>query len=272
MTEVRSVAKGSEAPATKTLEQLWMDYKHRGDMAARDELVRRHLQLVKYIAGRLVMHLPSTVDLDDLLSYGVFGLLDAIDKFDYRRGIKFETYAYARIKGAILDGLRAADWVPQSLRKRGRAIAAAYGRLERRLGRAATDEEVAEELGIGVDELQDVMVRLSRATVLSLDDVIGAEDDDALELKELVADPSSPDPLEHSVLQDARARLAAALERLPERERQIITLYYYEGLTVKEIGEMFNLSASRISQLHARAILRLRAAMAEPGEAEPARR
>ncbi|MFO7246454.1 MAG: FliA/WhiG family RNA polymerase sigma factor [Thermaerobacter sp.] len=254
----------SEAHATRSLEQLWLDYKHRGDLAARDELVQRHLHLVKYIAGRLVMHLPSSVELDDLLSYGVFGLLDAIDKFDYRRGIKFETYAYTRIKGAILDGLRSVDWVPQSLRKRGRAISAAYGALERRLGRPATDAEVAEELGISVEELQDVLTRLSQATVLSLDDVLGAEEDDAMELRDLVPDPHSPDPLEHSVFQDLRQRLAAALDRLPERERQIIALYYYEGLTVKEIGELFNLSASRISQLHARAILRLRAAMAGP--------
>lgn len=266
------MANTSEAYETRSLEQLWLDYKHRGDQAARDELVHRHLQLVKYIASRLVMHLPSSVELDDLLSYGVFGLLDAIDKFDYRRGIKFETYAYTRIKGAILDGLRSVDWVPQSLRKRGRAISAAYGRLERQLGRPATDAEVAEELGLTVGEIQDVLTRLSQATVLSLDDVLGAEDEDAMELRELVADPQSPDPLEHSVFQDARERLAAALERLPERERQIIALYYYEGLTVKEIGDLFNLSASRISQLHARAILRLRAAMADPGIAGRQRR
>lgn len=251
----------TEATAIKSLEQLWMDYKHSGDQAARDALVHRHLQLVKYIAGRMVMHLPTTVELDDLLSYGIFGLLDAIEKFDFRRGIKFETYAYTRIKGAILDGLRAIDWVPQSLRKRGRAITQAFGQVERRLGRPATDGEVAEELGISVQELQDVMTRLSLSNVLSLDDVVGSEDEDALELKDLVADAGSPDPLEQAVFQDARERLAAALAKLPERERQIIALYYYEGLTVKEIGSIFGLSASRISQLHARAVTRLRAAM-----------
>ena len=256
----------SSNAATVSCEQLWLDYKHRRDPAARDALIERHLHLVKYIAGRVVMHLPASVELDDLISYGIFGLLDAIDKFDFRRGIKFETYAYTRIKGAILDGLRSMDWAPQSLRKRAREVAAAYGRVEGRLGRAATDEEVAAELGIEVGELQELMTRLNFVHVLSLDDIVGHDDEDVVELRDLVADPASPDPLSNALLQDAKRRLAAALERLPQRERLIVTLYYYEGLTVKEIGELLGLSASRISQLHGRALARLRGAMQEGGE------
>lgn len=246
------------------VEQLWLDYKHNADPESREKLVQRHLHLVRYIAGRLVIHLPPNVEFDDLLAYGVFGLIDAIDKFDIRRGIKFETYAYTRIRGAILDGLRSLDWAPQSLRKRGREVAAAYGRLEARLGRSATDEEVAEELGISTEELQQTLSRLSHANVLSLEDLIGSEDEDAVQLGELIADPNSPDPFEHVAIRDIRQRLAEALDLLPDREKIIISLYYYEGLTVKEIGELLGLSASRISQLHGRALMRLRGAMMQP--------
>lgn len=243
-----------------------MDYKHHSDTAAREELIRRHLHLVRYIAGRLVIHLPPNVEFDDLLAYGVFGLIDAIDKFDIRRGIKFETYAYTRIKGAILDGLRSLDWAPQSLRKRGREIAKAYGKLEAELGRSATDEEVANELGMSLDELQQVLSRLNHINVLSLEDLIGGDGEDMVQLRDLIADPDSPDPFAHAEIKETRRRLIQALDTLPDREKIIISLYYYEGLTVKEIGELLGLSASRISQLHGRALLRLRGAMMQAAE------
>lgn len=256
------VSIGVQEESTK---KLWLDYKHHADPELRDELIHRHLHLVKYIASRLVMHLPPSVEFDDLLAYGVFGLMDAIDKYDIRRGIKFETYAYTRIKGAILDGLRAMDWAPQSLRKRGREIAAAYGRLESKLGRAATDAEVAEELGLTEEEFQKLLNRLNHTNVLSLEDLVSGEGDDTVYLRDLLADPDSPDPSVHAEWRDLRQRLSAALDRLPDREKIIITLYYYEGLTVKEIGELLGLSASRISQLHGRALMRLRGAMLHSG-------
>ncbi|HLS88953.1 MAG TPA: FliA/WhiG family RNA polymerase sigma factor [Sphingobacteriaceae bacterium] len=249
--------------AGPSLEQLWLNYKHKQDEAARQELISRHLHLVKYIASRMVVHLPPMVELDDLISYGVFGLLDAIEKFDYRRGVKFETYAYTRIKGAVLDGLRAMDWVPQSLRKQAKEVEAAYWQLYHQDGRPPTDEQVAQSLGMSQEEYSELSQRLSSTTVLSLEDVLGSGDDGdgSISLRDLLADPESPDPLAAVQLSEAKDRLAAAIAALPERDQLIISLYYYEGLTVKEIAEILELSASRISQIHTRAIMRLRAHM-----------
>lgn len=253
--------------AEPSLEQLWLDYRHQQSQQARDQLIQRHLHLVKYIAGRLVVHLPAMVELDDLISYGVFGLLDAIEKFDYSRGVKFETYAYTRIRGAILDGLRAMDWVPQSLRKRAKEVETAYWQLYHRDGQAPTDQAVAEALGMAKTEFDELSRRLSTTTVLSLDDIFGTGDDSdgSLSLRDLLADPQSPDPLAAVEVTEAHRRLAAAIAALPERDQLIISLYYYEGLTVKEIAEVLSLSASRISQIHTRAILRLRGSLQHDG-------
>lgn len=259
---------GGPAPAAATpLEQLWRQFKEEGDAAAREALILRYLPLVKFIAGRLVMHLPPMVELDDLISYGVFGLIDALEKFDPRRGIRFETYAYARIKGAILDGLRAVDWVPQSLRRRAREVEAAYAAVQGRLGRSASDREVAEALGITEGELQELLRHLNAVAILSLDDVIASDEDGegALHLRDVIADDTLPSPLDAAELADARERLAAAIAQLPERERLILSLYYYEGLTVKEIGAILELSPSRVSQLHTKAILRLRGLLRDRG-------
>lgn len=241
-------------------EQLWLDYRHQQAAAAREELIRRHLPLVKYVAGRLIVHLPAAVELDDLISYGVFGLFDAIEKFDYGRGVKFETYAYTRVRGAILDGLRAMDWVPQSLRKRAKEVEAAYWQLYHRDGQSPPDQAVAAALGLTKDEFDALSHRLSATTVLSLDDVFGTGDggDSRHSLRDLLPDPRSPDPLVAMEITEAHRRLAAAIAALPERDQLIISLYYYEDLTVKEIAAILDLSASRISQIHTRAILRLR--------------
>lgn len=248
------------AAEKEEVKQLWLDFKHRNSEEARQALIERHLHLVKYIAGRLVVHLPAMVELDDLISYGVFGLFDAIEKFDYGRGVKFETYAYTRVRGAILDGLRSMDWVPQSLRKRAREVETAYWNLYHQKGEPPSDEAVAAALGLTAQQYDDLTLRLSTTTMLSLEDTVGTGDDgdSTLALGDLLANPDSPDPLAAMEITEARADLAAAIAALPERDQLVISLYYYNGLTVKEIAEILELSASRISQIHTRAVLRLR--------------
>ncbi len=238
--------------------ELWRRYKARGDQEAKNTLLTSYLSLVKYVAARMAINLPPSIDQDDLESHGVLGLLDALEKFDPDRGVKFETYAVARIRGAILDGLRSWDWAPQTLRKKAREIERAYQEVEGRLGRAATDEEVAAELGITVQELAEILDDLNRSSVLSLDDVIFPEADAGMLRVHNVADESSPDPETWAYWQDRKAVLIEAISKLPEKERLVVNLYYYEGLTPKEIAMVMNLSPSRISQLHQKAILRMR--------------
>lgn len=241
-------------------EELWRDYKERGSREARDKLMLEFVPLVKYVAGRLAIGLPAHVELDDLVSYGIFGLIEAIERYDPFRGVKFETYAIARIKGAILDGLRAWDWVPPSLRRKGRELERVFGTLEQKLGRAASDEEVAEAMGIDVEELGKLIQSLGQANVLSLDDLwqSSAKVDQGAIGYELVGDSQAPEPSVVVEFEEKKQILADAIARLPEKERLVINLYYYEGLTVKEIAYTLGVSASRVSQLHSKAILRLR--------------
>ncbi|GAB6875760.1 FliA/WhiG family RNA polymerase sigma factor [Thermaerobacter litoralis] len=245
--------------------ELWRRYRTTADPESWEALIREHLPLVRYLAGRMVIHLPPQVEMDDLISYGIFGLMEAIKRYDPSRGVKFETYAYTRIRGAMLDGLRAMDWVPQGLRRRAREVEACYRRLENRLGRPADDAEVAAELGLAPEEFGELLRDLARTTVVSLDDVLPSDSDDPALVLDRLADPSAADPLAAATLADLRRRLAEALAALPERERLVVTLYYYEGLTVKEIAEVMGVSPSRVSQLHTRAILRLRAHLGGDG-------
>jgi RNA polymerase sigma factor for flagellar operon FliA len=220
--------------------------------------VLRHLPLVKHVAARLALGLPNHIDLDDLYSYGVFGLLDALQKFDPQRGVKFETYAFTRIRGAILDGLRAMDWVPTSLRQRARQVEEAYARVEARLGRAAADAEVAAELGMRLGDFQRLMQDVERASLLSLDELWGEDSGEEYTLHELVRDEAAVDPTQSAEWRNREEILAAAVEALPARERAVITLFYYDGLVPKEIATVLGVSVSRISQLHARAVMRLK--------------
>lgn len=231
------------------------------DAATREELVVQYLPLVKHVAARLAMGLPAHIEMDDLYSYGVFGLLDALSKFDPSRGVKFETYAFTRVKGAILDGLRAMDWVPASMRQRARQVEEAYGRLEARLGRSAADEEIAEELGVSTGELGRVLADIERASLLSLDELWGDDAGEEYALRDLVRDENAADPTQSAEWRNREEILAGAVDRLPERERMVLTLFYYDGLTPKEIGAVLGVSVSRISQLHSRAVLRLRGHM-----------
>ncbi len=228
------------------------------DAPTREAMVLRYLPLVKHVAARLAMGLPGHIDLDDLHSYGVFGLLDALEKFDPARGVKFETYAFTRVKGAILDGLRAMDWVPASMRQRARQVEEAFGRLEARLGRSAEDAEVAAELGMEPEEFARALSDMERATILSLDELWGEDSGEDYALLDLLRDEHAADPTQSAEWRNREQILAEAVAALPERERLVLTLFYYDGLVPKEIAAILGVSVSRISQLHSRAVLRLR--------------
>jgi len=239
---------------------LWARYKDAEEPAARDELILNYSPLVKYVAGRLASSLPQTVDTADLISYGIFGLIDAIEKFDPGRAIKFETYAISRIKGAIIDELRAMDWVPRSVRSRAREIEAAYVRLENELRRVPSDQEVAECMGISLKEFQDILTKLSYTSVVSFEELwVGGERDDSQSAIGSIRDDTAADPVAIFESAEIKEILAGAIDKLPERERTVIALYYYEGLTLKEIGQVLGVTESRVSQLHTKAVLRLRA-------------
>lgn len=239
---------------------LWAQYKQDADTEARDQLILNYSPLVKYVAGRLASSLPHSVETSDLISYGIFGLIDAIEKFDLTRAIKFETYAIARIKGAIIDELRAMDWVPRSVRSRAREIEAAYIDLENRLRRVPTDVEVADRMGVTTQEYHAILSRLSYTSVVSFEELwSGGERDDAQSAIGAIRDDTADDPVAVFEVSEVKEILAGAIDRLPEREKTVIALYYYEGLTLKEIGQVLGVTESRVSQLHTKAVLRLRA-------------
>ena len=240
------------------LMQLWQRFKEEDDQNAREELVIHYSYLVKYMANRMAINLPSSVEVDELISYGIEGLIEAADKFDYQRKIKFETYAIARIKGAMIDGLRAMDWVPVSVRQKSKELEKAYNRVETKLGRNATDQEVAEELGITVEQFQTLLREVSLATVLYLEDFLPGEDGSNRRIMDIIEDEQADNALDMAELMDTKRVLAEAISGLPEKEKLVLELYYYEGLNLKEIGAVMGLSESRISQLHSKAILRLR--------------
>jgi RNA polymerase sigma factor FliA len=242
---------------------IWLEYRRTKDKAFRDRLILTYAPLVKYVAGRLGSGLPAHVDEGDLVSYGLLGLIGAIDRYDPDRDIKFETYAIARIKGAIIDELRALDWVPRSVRSRAREIERAIGELEAKLGTAPTDEQIAEKIGITVEELEDSLTDISRTSIAALDELWSVSGDgDQVSLMDTIEDTSGPRP--ETALDEAEMReaLAEAIARLPEREKLVVTLYYYEELTLREIGEVLGVTESRVSQLHTKAILRLKARLA----------
>lgn len=243
------------------LSAAWASFKSDGDPEARENLIITYSPLVKYVAGRLSSSLPQTVDTSDLISYGVFGLIDAIEKFDTDRGIKFETYAIARIKGAIIDELRAMDWVPRSVRARAREFEAAYVALENQYKRVPSDGEIAGHMGITERELQAILTKLSYASVISFEEMWtgGAERDEHSDPLGVIADEHADDPVDIFENAEVKEILASAIDRLPEREKTVVALYYYEGLTLKEIGTVLGVTESRVSQLHTKAVLRLRA-------------
>jgi RNA polymerase sigma factor for flagellar operon FliA len=239
---------------------LWVEYKKTGDTRVRDQLIVRYSPLVKFVAGRVSAGLPHSIDQSDLVSYGMFGLIDAIEKFDKDRNIKFETYAITRIKGAIIDELRSIDWVPRSVRAKARAVEQAYASLEASLGRAPTDAEVAAELQISEGDLQQIFGQISYIGIVALDEVIsggGGDRGESATLGDTLADRGDG-PMAAFEVEEMKQILAGAINRLGDREKIVLSLYYYENLTLAQIGKVLGVTESRVCQIHTKAIMQLR--------------
>ena len=251
--------------AEAALRELWQEFKATGESRLRERLILHYSPLVKYVAGRVGVGLPPNIEQADLVSYGIFGLIDAIEKFDLSRAIKFETYAISRIKGAIIDELRAIDWIPRSVRYKAREVEKAYAALEAKLHRTPTESEVAGELGITLDELHTIFSQVSFVNVIALDELlnVGGERGDKLSLVDTLEDTRAEDPVEVFETEETKYLLSRAINTLPEREKIVVTLYYYEGLTLAEIGQVLGVTESRICQMHTKAVLQLRAKLAE---------
>jgi RNA polymerase sigma factor for flagellar operon FliA len=247
-------------PRPHDVRDLWRRLRENNDALAREKLVLNYSPLVKWVAGRVAATLPPHVEEGDLISYGLIGLTTAVDRFDIDREVRFETYAVTRIRGAIIDELRSQDWVPRSVRQRAREIERTHARLEHKLHRAPTDEEMAQALDISVREFQDALVQVSQSTIHALDEMwsVGDQTGDQVSLLDTIEDEQATDPAAALAEQDLRDQMGEAIERLPEREKVVIALYYYENLTLREIGEVLGVTESRASQLHTKAVLRLR--------------
>lgn len=250
-------------PRPHDVRDLWRRLRENDDALAREKLVLNYSPLVKWVAGRVAATLPPHVEEGDLISYGLIGLTTAVDRFDIDREVRFETYAVTRIRGAIIDELRSQDWVPRSVRQRAREIERTHARLEHQLHRAPTDEEMAHALEITVREFQDALVQVSQSTIHALDEMwsVGDQTGDQVSLLDTIEDEQAADPAAALAEQDLRDQMGEAIERLPEREKVVIALYYYENLTLREIGEVLGVTESRASQLHTKAVLRLRSRM-----------
>src|SRR5918994_704323 len=246
--------------AEDSVAAAWDEYKEHGSSDARDRLILHYSPLVKYVAGRVAVGLPANIEQADLISYGIFGLIDAIDKYDQSRGIKFETYAISRIRGAIIDELRAIDWVPRSVRAKAREVEKAYQALENKLKRPPSDAEIAEELGVSGDDLNQMYSQLSNISLVALDELMSVDGDrgDTPSLVETLEDTKTAGPMESVENEEMKRILAESINRLPEREKMVVTLYYFEGLTLAEIGQVLGVTESRICQMHTKAVIALR--------------
>ncbi len=240
-------------------EELWKIYRKTHDTSVRDFFVKQYAPLVKYVAGKVAIGMPHKVEFDDLVGFGVFGLFDAIEKYDPAKHVKFKTYAVTRIRGSIFDELRSIDWVPRSVRQKSREVEDTIRSLESRLGRAASDEEIARAMSMDVEEFQSLILKISSTSILSLNDVwYSGEDDDQISIVESIESPTSLNPDTIVEREEIKRVIVEAINELPEKEKKVLILYYYEDLTLKEIGHILGVTESRISQLHTKAIMRLR--------------
>ena len=259
-TEVAEVARVEDSVSL-----AWDEYKKAGSSEARDQLIIHYSPLVKYVAGRVAVGLPANIEQSDLMSYGIFGLIDAIDKYDRSKNVKFETYAISRIRGAIIDELRAIDWVPRSVRFKAREVEKAYASLENRLKRPPSDAEIAGELGISIDELNHIYTQLSNVSLIALDEITSpdGEKGDKLSLLDTLEDTKTANPMEAFESEEMREILVEAVNKLSEREKKVVTFYYFAGLTLAEIGQVLGVTESRVCQIHTKAVLALRGKIAE---------
>ena len=259
------VSDEERAEIESAIAELWREFKATKEERLRERLILHYSPLVKYVAGRVGVGLPPNIEQADLISYGIFGLIDAIEKFDLERAIKFETYAISRIKGAIIDELRAIDWIPRSVRYKAREVEKAYAALEAKLHRSPTEAEVAEELGIKLEDLHTIFSQVSFVNVVALDELMsaGQERGDKLSLVDTLEDTKAEDPVQAFESEETKFLLAKAINTLPEREKIVVTLYYYEGLTLAEIGQVLGVTESRICQMHTKAVLQLRGKLAD---------
>lgn len=239
--------------------ELWRRYRKEKEREIRDYFAEKYAPLVKYVAGKVHIGMPQNVEFDDLVSYGSFGLLDAIEKFDPDRDIKFKTYAMTRIRGAIFDELRSIDWIPRSIRQKAKQVEETISMLENKLGHTVEDEDIARELNISVEELGSLLAKISGTSIISLHDIwYMGDDSDEVSFMETLESPSNLNPDNLIEKEEIKAVIVEAIKHLPDKEKKVIVLYYYEDLTLKEIGEVLDVTESRISQLHTKAIMRLR--------------
>ncbi len=251
---------GSNIFKGKTEDELWKLYKKKKNPGIRDYFVKQYAPLVKYVAGKVAIGMPHNVEFDDLVGFGIFGLFDAIEKFDPTKHVKFKTYAVTRIRGAIFDELRSIDWVPRSVRQKTRELEEIVRVLESNLGRSATDKEIADAMGMTIEDFQQLTLKISGTSILSLNDVwYTGEDNDKISIAESIEAPSNLNPDIIVEKEEIKRVIVDAINDLPEKEKKVLILYYYEDLTLKEIGQVLEVTESRISQLHTKAIMRLRA-------------
>ena len=242
-----------------TEEERWLEYSQTQNPQIREDFIKQYAPLVKYVAGKVAVGMPHTVEFDDLVGYGNFGLLDAIAKFDPHKGVKFKTYAVTRIRGAIFDELRSIDWVPRSVRQKMREIEEAVGALEAQLGRAASDKEIAASLNMSEADYLKTVMKFSSTSIISLNDVWFSKDEnDKVSIVDSIEAPASLNPDVIVEKEEIRRVIVEQINELPEKEKKILVLYYYEDLTLKEIGQVLDVTESRVSQLHTKAIMRLR--------------
>lgn len=256
------VTRGPDQRSPDEVSALWERFKRDGDERAREGLILNYAPLVKFVAGRVGIGLPRSVEQADLVSYGIFGLIDAIDKFEPERGFKFETYAISRVKGAILDELRGLDWVPRSVRARAREIERSLAELEHKLQRNVSDEELASHMGTPVEDLRESLAEISTLGLVALDELLSPDSPGSM--GDVVPDPRGTNPEAAFQMEETRRLLADAINRLPDRERLVITLYYYEGLTLSEIGAVLGVTESRVCQIHTKSVMSLRNRLTEP--------